>query len=59
MQLLPGKGIDLVYIEQGAGTFVVFVHGAWMDFRYWEPTATGDCYAIPVRSLQSPLPFGG
>jgi len=31
------NGIDLSYIEQGTGTPVVFVHGAWMDLRYWEP----------------------
>jgi pimeloyl-ACP methyl ester carboxylesterase len=31
------NGVDLSYREQGAGTPVVFVHGAWMDLRYWEP----------------------
>jgi pimeloyl-ACP methyl ester carboxylesterase len=25
------------YVDQGAGAPVVFVHGAWMDHRYWEP----------------------
>src|SRR6266705_2848882 len=31
------NGVDLSYSEQGAGTPVIFVHGAWMDLRYWEP----------------------
>lgn len=37
MRQVKGNGVDLSYIEQGAGTPVVFVHGAWMDLRYWEP----------------------
>jgi pimeloyl-ACP methyl ester carboxylesterase len=37
MQQLQANGIDLSYVEQGTGTPVVFVHGAWMDLRYWEP----------------------
>jgi pimeloyl-ACP methyl ester carboxylesterase len=28
---------ELFYVDQGAGIPVVFVHGAWMDHRYWEP----------------------
>src|SRR6266446_9757637 len=31
------NGVDLFYVDQGAGPPVVFVHGAWMDLRYWEP----------------------
>jgi pimeloyl-ACP methyl ester carboxylesterase len=31
------NGVDLAYIDQGTGAPVVFVHGAWMDLRYWEP----------------------
>jgi hypothetical protein len=31
------NGVALSYIEQGAGAPVVFVHGAWIDLRYWEP----------------------
>jgi pimeloyl-ACP methyl ester carboxylesterase len=34
---LPVNGTDLSYIEQGTGTPVVFVHGAFSDSRYWEP----------------------
>jgi pimeloyl-ACP methyl ester carboxylesterase len=37
MHQLQANGIDLSYIEQGTGIPVVFVHGAWMDLRYWEP----------------------
>jgi pimeloyl-ACP methyl ester carboxylesterase len=37
MHQLQTKGIDLFYVEQGVGIPVVFVHGAWMDLRYWEP----------------------
>src|SRR4030095_15100442 len=36
MPQLRMSGIDLSYIEQGTGPPVVFVHGAWMDLRYWE-----------------------
>lgn len=28
---------ELFYVDQGVGSSVVFVHGAWMDHRYWEP----------------------
>lgn len=31
------NGVNLPYIEQGTGAAVLFVHGAWMDVRYWEP----------------------
>ena len=37
MRQLRVADVDLSYIAQGAGTPVVFVHGAWMDLRYWEP----------------------
>ena len=35
------NGVDLAYIDDGVGTPVVFVHGAWMDLRYWEPQREG------------------
>jgi len=35
------NGVDLSYIDDGVGTPVVFVHGAWMDLRYWEPQREG------------------
>ena len=31
------NSVDLTYIEQGTGAPVVFVHGAWIDLRFWEP----------------------
>ena len=31
------SGVTLTYIEQGQGTPVVFVHGAFSDARVWEP----------------------
>ena len=31
------NGVSLSYIEQGQGTPVVFVHGAFSDLRAWEP----------------------
>jgi pimeloyl-ACP methyl ester carboxylesterase len=34
---LSVNGVALSYIEQGTGTPVVFVHGAWIDMRFWEP----------------------
>jgi pimeloyl-ACP methyl ester carboxylesterase len=37
MHQLQTNGIDLFYVEQSVGIPVVFVHGAWMDLRYWEP----------------------
>src|SRR3954452_19640300 len=37
MQQLKASDIGLLYTEQGSGVPVVFVHGAWMDLRYWEP----------------------
>jgi pimeloyl-ACP methyl ester carboxylesterase len=37
MPELRVNSVDLSYIDDGVGTPVVFVHGAWMDLRYWEP----------------------
>jgi pimeloyl-ACP methyl ester carboxylesterase len=31
------NGVDLEYLEAGAGTPVVFSHGGSSDIRYWEP----------------------
>jgi pimeloyl-ACP methyl ester carboxylesterase len=33
---IRANGTDLSYVEQGAGTPVVFIHGAVMDLRYWD-----------------------
>ncbi len=31
------NGVDLFYLDQGTGAPVVFVHGSFLDFRFWEP----------------------
>jgi len=31
------NGVSLSYIEQGKGAPVIFVHGAFSDYRVWEP----------------------
>jgi len=31
------NGIDLSYLDHGTGAPVVFVHGSFLDFRFWEP----------------------
>lgn len=36
-QTINANGAELAYISQGSGAPVVFVHGAVVDFRYWEP----------------------
>ena len=37
MRQMSVNGVELSYIEQGTGAPVVFVHGAWIDLRFWEP----------------------
>lgn len=34
---LRANDVDLSYVDQGTGTPVVFVHGAFSDARFWEP----------------------
>jgi pimeloyl-ACP methyl ester carboxylesterase len=34
---LSANGVDLIYVDEGKGTPVVFVHGAISDLRFWEP----------------------
>jgi len=48
------NGVDLSYADQGVGTPVVFVHGAWMDLRYWEPhrAAVGAKYRFIACTLR-------
>ena len=59
------NGVELSYIEQGTGTPVVFVHGAWMDLRYWEPQrqAIATQYRFMAYSLRyhgtAPWPDAG
>ncbi len=37
MLQLHVSGIDLQYEDTGTGAAIVFVHGAWMDQRFWAP----------------------
>ena len=36
-QLISANGTEISYVSQGSGAPVVFVHGAVVDLRYWEP----------------------
>jgi pimeloyl-ACP methyl ester carboxylesterase len=31
------NGVELSYLDQGTGAPVVFVHGSFLDLRFWEP----------------------
>lgn len=48
------NGTELAYIEQGEGAPVVFVHGANVDYRYWEPQreAIAERYHFIAYSLR-------
>ena len=48
------NGVELSYVDQGVGTPVVFVHGAWMDLRYWEPQreAVAEKYRFVAYTLR-------
>jgi pimeloyl-ACP methyl ester carboxylesterase len=65
MPQLRVNGVDLTYIDQGVGMPVVFVHGAWMDLRYWEPQrqAVATQYRFIAYSLRyhgiAPWPDAG
>jgi pimeloyl-ACP methyl ester carboxylesterase len=54
MPQLRVNGVELSYIDQGTGMPVVFVHGAWMDLRYWEPQrqAVATQYRFVAYSLR-------
>jgi pimeloyl-ACP methyl ester carboxylesterase len=49
--------VDLSYVDQGVGTPVVFVHGAWMDLRYWEPQR--EVIAVKYRFIALTLRYHG
>jgi pimeloyl-ACP methyl ester carboxylesterase len=36
-QLIRANGTEISYVSQGSGAPVVFVHGAVVDLRFWEP----------------------
>jgi pimeloyl-ACP methyl ester carboxylesterase len=57
MRRLRVNGVDLFYIEQGTGAPVLFVHGAWMDLRYWEPQQ--DAIATQYRFIAYTLRYHG
>jgi pimeloyl-ACP methyl ester carboxylesterase len=57
MPQLRVNGVDLAYIDQGTGAPVVFVHGAWMDLRYWEPQR--QAIATQYRFLAYSLRYHG
>lgn len=37
LQMREVNGVNLTYLDQGAGAPVVFVHGSFSDLRFWEP----------------------
>ena len=32
------NGVRLPYVDQGSGDPIVFVHGAFLDLRVWDPS---------------------
>jgi pimeloyl-ACP methyl ester carboxylesterase len=57
MPEVRANGVRLFYVEQVAGTPVVFVHGAWMDHRYWEPQR--EAVAAKYRFIAYTLRYHG
>jgi pimeloyl-ACP methyl ester carboxylesterase len=51
------NGANLFYVDQGVGAPVVFVHGAWMDLRYWEPQR--EVVAAKYRFIACSLRYHG
>jgi pimeloyl-ACP methyl ester carboxylesterase len=51
------NGVELSYVDQGMGMPVVFVHGAWMDLRYWEPQR--EAVAAKYRFISYTLRYHG
>ena len=37
MKHVQVNGVELEYVDEGAGVLVVFSHGGGLDLRYWEP----------------------
>ena len=54
LKTAKANGTELAYIEQGKGAPVVFVHGANVDYRYWEPQreAIAERYHFIAYSLR-------
>jgi pimeloyl-ACP methyl ester carboxylesterase len=57
MPELRVNGVELPYVDQGMGIPVIFVHGAWMDLRYWEPQR--EVVAIKYRFIAYTLRYHG
>lgn len=62
------SGLQMPYVERGAGPLVLFVHGSLCDYRYWQPqlaalSAHYRCVAVslthywPLADLPPPAPF--
>jgi hypothetical protein len=55
------NGADLFYVDQGVGVPVVFVHGAWMDLRYWGPqreeVAAHDRFVVYTLRYHGTVPW--
>ncbi len=62
------NGLQMPYVERGAGPLVLFVHGSLCDHRYWQPQVAGlsahyRCVAVslthywPLADLPPPAPF--
>ena len=54
MQFLWANDYDMAYLEQGAGTPLLLIHGALCDCRYWVPQmeAFGQRYRVITISLR-------
>lgn len=54
------NGVDLAYVEEGQGETVVFVHGAFGDWRNWEGLrpAIAERYRFVALSLRYHYPNG-
>jgi pimeloyl-ACP methyl ester carboxylesterase len=52
------NGVDLAYVEEGRGETVVFVHGAFGDWRNWEAVrpAIAERYRFVSLSLRYHYP---
>lgn len=54
IQFLPVNDYDMAYLERGAGTPLLLIHGALCDCRYWLPQleAFGQQYRVITVSLR-------
>src|SRR4051812_28859310 len=54
MHVLRVSGYDVAYVEHGAGTQLLLIHGSLLDQRYWAPQmeALGQRYRVIAPSLR-------